>query len=74
MHEGPVMRDLKRLVRSATRAARQIAGIPDYETYVERRKVTHPDEPIMSFEEFHRAREDARCAVGEWKFGRFRCC
>ncbi len=68
------MRDLKSLRRSTVRAARQILGIPDYETYVERRKVTHPDEPIMSFEEFVREREEARCAVGEGRYGRFRSC
>jgi len=66
--------DLKSLRQSTVRAARQIVGIPDYESYVARRKITHPGEPIMTYEEFFRERQEARCAVGEGRFGRFRCC
>ena len=68
------MGDWKSLRRSTVRAARQVVGIPDYETYVEQRKITHPDEPIMSYEEFFLERQQARYAVGEGRFGRFRCC
>ncbi|MFZ1893516.1 MAG: YbdD/YjiX family protein [Rhodoplanes sp.] len=48
-----------------------MVGIPDYDTYVEHRQRNHPDEPIMSYEEFFRDRQEARYAVGE---GRFRGC
>ena len=68
------MPNLKSLRRSTVRAARQILGIPDYETYVAQRKITHPGEPVMSFEEFFRERQEARFAVCEGRFGRFRCC
>ena len=68
------MRDWKSLRRSTVRAARQVVGIPDYETYVAQRKITHPGEPIMSYEEFFLERQDARCAVDDGRFGRFRCC
>jgi len=54
-----------------SRAARLMVGIPDYETYVEHRRKTHPGEPIMTYEEFFVERREARYAVGN---GRFRGC
>ncbi|MFO1098950.1 MAG: YbdD/YjiX family protein [Xanthobacteraceae bacterium] len=65
------MPDTLNLTGWAVRAARLMVGIPDYDTYVEHRKRTHPDEPIMSYEEFFRDRQEARYAVGR---GRFRGC
>lgn len=55
----------------ATQTARLMVGIPDYQTYVRHRQTFHPEEPIMSYEEFFRERQDARYAVGK---GRFRAC
>ena len=52
-------------------AARLMVGIPDYQTYVEHRRQTHPDDPIMTYEEFFVERQNARYAVGK---GRFRGC
>jgi uncharacterized short protein YbdD (DUF466 family) len=46
-------------------------GIPDYQVYLEHRRTFHPDEPIMTYEEFFRERQDARYTVGK---GRFRGC
>ncbi len=54
------------------RTARLMVGIPDYETYVEHRRTQHPGEPVMTFEEFFRNRQDARYAVGRGKISR--CC
>jgi uncharacterized short protein YbdD (DUF466 family) len=54
-----------------TRAARLMVGVPDYETYVAHRRAKHPNEPIMSYVEFFRERQQARYAVGK---GRFRGC
>jgi len=48
-----------------------MVGVRDYETYVAHRRVKHPDEPIMSYVEFFRERQQARYAVGQ---GRFRGC
>jgi uncharacterized short protein YbdD (DUF466 family) len=48
-----------------------MVGIPDYQTYVEHRRQKHPDEPIMTYEEFFVERQNARFAVGK---GRFRGC
>jgi uncharacterized short protein YbdD (DUF466 family) len=46
-------------------------GVPDYETYVAHRQANHPGQPIMSYVEFFRERQQARYAVGK---GRFRGC
>ncbi len=53
------------------RAARLMVGIPDYDTYVVHSRQVHPDQPIMTYEEFFRNRTEARYAVGK---GRFRGC
>jgi uncharacterized short protein YbdD (DUF466 family) len=52
------------------RAARLMVGVPDYETYVEHRRVRHPGEPVMTYEEFFRERQDARYGKGKMN----RCC
>ena len=51
--------------------ARLMIGVPDYETYVEHRRTSHPGEPVMSYEAFFRERQEARYSV---KNGRFRGC
>lgn len=48
-----------------------MVGIPDYETYVQHRRTMHPEQPIMTYEEFFRERQEARYAVSK---GRFRGC
>jgi len=55
----------------AVKTARLMVGVPDYETYVAHRKAHHPHEPIMSYEEFFRERQNARYAVEK---GRFKGC
>ncbi len=52
------------------RAARLMVGVPDYETYVEHRRARHPGEPVMTYEEFFRERQDARYGKGKMN----RCC
>jgi uncharacterized short protein YbdD (DUF466 family) len=54
-----------------TRTARLMVGVPDYETYVAHRRANHPTEPIMTYVEFFRERQQARYGVGN---GRFRAC
>ena len=46
-------------------------GVPDYETYVAHRQAKHPNQPIMTYAEFFRERQQARYAIGK---GRFRGC
>jgi len=53
------------------KTARLMVGVPDYQTYVTHRQTTHPDQPVMTYVEFFRERQDARYAVGK---GRFRGC
>jgi len=55
----------------AIRAARLMVGIPDYQTYVEHRRTCHPNERIMSYQEFFQDRQEARYGTGN---GRFRGC
>jgi uncharacterized short protein YbdD (DUF466 family) len=54
-----------------TRTARLMIGVPDYETYVAHRRANHPDQPIMTYVEFFRERQQARYAITK---GRFRGC
>ncbi|WP_035340142.1 MULTISPECIES: YbdD/YjiX family protein [Dickeya] len=53
-------------------AARMLVGIPDYDTYVQHMQANHPDQDVMSYEEFFRERQQARYG-GSGKGG-FRCC
>ena len=59
------------LTEWTVRTARLMVGVPDYETYVRHRQATHPDLPVMTYEEFFVERQNARYAVGK---GRFRGC
>jgi uncharacterized short protein YbdD (DUF466 family) len=65
------LRNLLELKEWSVRAARLMVGIPDYQTYVDHVRVTHPDKPVMTYEEFFVERQNARYAVGK---GRFRGC
>ena len=65
------MRDLRTLGAWAVQTARLMIGIPDYQVYLAHRRTFHADEPIMTYEEFFRERQDARYAIGK---GRFRGC
>jgi uncharacterized short protein YbdD (DUF466 family) len=51
--------------------ARLMVGVPDYPTYVAHRKANHPDDPVMTYEEFFRERQRARYDVRK---GRLRGC
>ena len=65
------MTKVKMMWSWAVRTARLMVGIPDYDTYVAHRKVHHPEEPIMTYVEFFRERQNARYAVEK---GRFKGC
>jgi uncharacterized short protein YbdD (DUF466 family) len=55
----------------AARAARLMIGIPDYDNYVAHCKACHPEEPILTYVEFFRDRQNARYAC---EGGRFKGC
>ncbi|HEY0523540.1 MAG TPA: YbdD/YjiX family protein [Stellaceae bacterium] len=60
------------MVRRLRETARLMVGIPDYRSYVEHREAVHPGEPVMSYEEFFRERQDSRYAGKDGRIGR--CC
>ena len=39
---------------------RLMVGLPEYDAYVARMERTHPGDPLMSYDEFFRERQDAR--------------
>jgi len=52
-------------------AARLMVGMPDYDTYVQHMRLTHPEQTPMTYEEFYRDRVEARYGG---KNGSSRCC
>jgi len=64
---------VSRLWRRTAQTGRFImAGVPDYEIYIAHRRTHHPAEPIMSYTEFFRERQQARYACEKGYFGG--CC
>jgi uncharacterized short protein YbdD (DUF466 family) len=64
--------DLARVGKYLGQAARLMVGMPDYDTYVQHMRLTHPDQPLMTYEEFFRERQQARYGGGDGRPGR--CC
>jgi uncharacterized short protein YbdD (DUF466 family) len=54
------------------KTARLMVGVPDYDTYVAHRRLQHPGEPIMTYEEFFRERQSSRYGANGGKISR--CC
>ncbi len=46
--------------KKAAETANLAVGVPDYDRYVRHRESSHPGEPVMSYAEFFRERQDAR--------------
>ncbi len=66
------MINLKTLAEGFRRTALLMVGVPDYQAYVEHRKRAHPSEPVMSYEEFFRERQQSRYGGNSGKINR--CC
>ena len=47
-------------VRYLGQSMRLMVGVPEYSTYVNHMRTTHPDQPVMSYQEFFRERQEAR--------------
>jgi uncharacterized short protein YbdD (DUF466 family) len=63
--------DLVRAGRYLGQTMRLMVGVPEYSTYLAHMERTHPDQKVMSYEEFFRDRQEARYGGG----GRVgRCC
>ncbi len=60
---------LRGFVRKLGQTAHLAVGVPDYEGYVAHRRAHHPEQPVMTYEEFFRERMDSR-----YKPGSSRCC
>lgn len=58
-------------MRQLLQSLRLMVGVPEYGTYVDHMKITHPDRSIMSYKEFFRERQEARYG-GNGKISR--CC
>ena len=54
-----------------SQSLRLMVGMPEYSTYVDHMKMAHPDQSIMSYEEFFRERQEARYG-GKGRLNR--CC
>jgi len=59
-----MLNDLKLIKDRLVQMSRLMVGIPDYDAYVAHRFVQHPDEPIMTYEEFFKNRQDDLYGVG----------
>ena len=44
---------------------RLMVGLPEYDTYLAHMERTHPDQPVLSYEEFFRERQAARYGSGK---------
>jgi uncharacterized short protein YbdD (DUF466 family) len=64
--------DLARVGKYLGQAARLMVGVPDYDTYVQHMHLTHPELPVMTYEEFFRERQEARYGGADGRPGR--CC
>ena len=52
--------ELAQAGRYLGQSMRLMVGLPEYDTYVAHMEQTHPGEPMMSYEEFFRERQEAR--------------
>ncbi len=52
--------ELEKLGAYLGQTARLMVGLPDYDNYLNHMQKNHPDQPVMSYEEFFRERQDAR--------------
>jgi len=72
LFEGETMfENLAKAGKYLGQAARLMVGVPDYDTYVQHMRVTHPEQTPMTYEEFYRERVEARYGG---KNGTSRCC
>ena len=64
--------DLARMGKYLGQAARLMVGVPDYDTYVQHMRLTHPELPVMDYPTFFRERQEARYGGADGRPGR--CC
>ena len=52
--------ELAKAGRYLGQSMRLMCGLPEYDAYVAHHESTHPDQPMMSYEEILRERQEAR--------------
>ena len=57
-------------LRHFSQSLRLMVGMPEYSTYVEHMKSIHPDQMIMTYEDFFHERQEARYSGN----GKISCC
>ena len=67
-----MLEELSRIGKYLGQTAHLMVGQPSYETYAAHLRGTHPERPVMSYEEFFRERQQARYGGGNGRMGR--CC
>ena len=64
--------ELAQAGRYLGQSMRLMVGLPEYDVYVAHMELTHPGDPVMSYEDFFRERQQARyCKDGKPSGG---CC
>lgn len=63
--------DIARVGRYLRQSLHLMVGMPDYGTYLAHMAATHPDDVVMTYEEFFRDRQDAKYG-GKGRMAR--CC
>lgn len=64
---------LQTVYRRMAETARLMVGVPDYGRYAEHMRAQHPELPILSEAEFHRACIDARYPGKKGKLSKCPC-
>lgn len=67
-----LFKSVRSFAKGVATTARLMVGVPDYERYVQHRQTMHPGEPVMSYEEFFKERQNSRYGVNGGKISR--CC
>lgn len=65
-----MLSDLAKAGKYLGQTMRLMVGLPDYSAYVLHMEKTHPDQPVMTYDEFFRERQEARYGAN----GKGRCC
>jgi uncharacterized short protein YbdD (DUF466 family) len=55
-----MLRELAEAGRYLGQSLRLMVGLPDYDAYLTHMAQHHPDQAVMSYEEFFRERQEAR--------------
>ena len=66
-----MLNTITQAIRQLSQSLRLMVGVPEYSTYVDHMRDAHPDQPVMTYAEFFRERQEARYG-GKGRLSR--CC